>query len=198
MNTLEDDVRRCVDFHGHLCPGLALGIVAARAGLEELGVDRSHDEEVVSCIETDACCADAVQVISGSTFGKGNFMHKDVGKVAMTFISRDREASVRLCLKPGAIRLSDAHRALMDKVMGQGSPTEAQHKEFWRLHNQRAEEILHMPWSDLFSMTTVAPAIPPKAVIEPSALCDRCGEPVMASKLKEVDGSALCLTCRSA
>jgi len=198
MNPLHDDVRRCVDFHGHLCPGLALGIVAARAGLEELGVDRAHDEEVVSCLETDACCADAVQVLSGSTFGKGNFFHRDVGKVAMTFISRNREKSVRFCLKPGAVRLSDAHRALMDKVLIEGAATDSQVQEFWRLHEQRAKEILHTPWSDLFSMNTVTPAMPPKATIEPSIPCDQCGEPVMASKLQTIGGQALCLTCRNA
>jgi len=198
MNPIEEDVRRCVDFHGHFCPGLALGIVAARTGLNELGVGRADDEEVVSCLETDACCADAVQVLSGSTFGKGNFFYKDVGKVAMTFISREREKSVRLCLKPGAFRLSEAHQALMAKVMTKGDATDAQTKEFWRFHHQRAEEILHTPWRDLFSMKTVTPTMPPMAKIEPSIPCDRCGEPVMASKLRDIGGQALCLTCRSA
>ena len=194
MKTLDEDIKRCVDFHGHLCPGLALGIVASRAGLWELGVPRAGDEEVVSIIETDACCADAVQVLSGSTFGKGNFIYKDVGKVAVTFISREREKSVRLCLKPGAVELSDVHKALIAKVMDE-SATEAETADFWAHHRTKAEEILFTPWSALFSMKAAPPDMPPKARVEPSLPCDQCGEPVMASKRQQVNGKSLCYTC---
>lgn len=197
MDDLNEDIRRCVAFHGHLCPGLALGIVATRAGLGELGVDRAEDEEVVACLETDACCADAVQVLSGSTFGKGNFIYHDLGKVAVTFISRKRDRSVRLCLKPGAFELSEAHRALLGKMMEE-SASEAELTELWRLHRLRAEEILSAPWSALFSMEAVSPPMPPKAKIEPSLPCDGCGEPVMASRLWTIGGRAFCSTCRKA
>ncbi|WP_300671875.1 FmdE family protein [Desulfoluna sp.] len=194
MENWQEDVKRCVDFHGHLCPGLALGIVAARAGLSELGVSRAGDEEVVSCVETNACCADAVQVLSGSTFGKGNFIFKDVGKIAVTFISREQDTAVRLCLKPDTVSLSAPHQALMGKVMKEAA-SEEEIAEFWRLHHQRAEEILSTPWNTLFSMNAVSPSMPPKAKIEPSFLCDQCGEPVMASRLQQIGSKAVCSTC---
>ena len=43
--------RQAVNFHGHLCPGLALGIQAARLGLALCGHD--GDEDVVAVVETD-------------------------------------------------------------------------------------------------------------------------------------------------
>ncbi len=38
-----------------------------------LQVERDGDEELFAIVETDACGADAIQVITGCTFGKGNF-----------------------------------------------------------------------------------------------------------------------------
>ncbi len=197
MRSLNDDIQRCVTFHGHLCPGLALGIVATRAGLQALGVSRSEDEELVSITETDACCADAVQVLTGSTFGKGNFIYHDLGKMAFTFISREQQKSVRLCLKPGAMELSAPHRALLEKIADE-SATEGELAEFWAHHGKRAHEILETPWETLFSMAPASPAMPPKAKMAPSIPCDQCGEPVMASKLQEIQGKYLCGTCGTA
>ena len=56
-----DDLRDTIQFHGHLCPGLALGYRVAKAALRELKVNRPQDEELVAIVETDSCAADAVQ-----------------------------------------------------------------------------------------------------------------------------------------
>ena len=78
------EFRKCVDFHGHICPGVAIGFQAARILMERLGVHRAPDEELVATVETDACGADAIQVMTGCTFGKGNFVFKDYGKHAFS------------------------------------------------------------------------------------------------------------------
>ncbi|MDQ6799068.1 MAG: FmdE family protein, partial [Actinomycetota bacterium] len=66
-----ETTRRIVDFHGHMCPGLAMGIRAAEVALAEIG-PHSVDEEVVAIVETDMCGVDAIQFLTGCTFGKGN------------------------------------------------------------------------------------------------------------------------------
>ena len=76
---------KCVGFHGHECPGLAIGFRACEAAVEKLGVSFSKDEEVVCITENNACGVDAVQLITGCTFGKGNLIFKDKGKQAFTF-----------------------------------------------------------------------------------------------------------------
>ena len=43
-----------VRFHGHECPGLAIGYRMALAGLETLKSMRSEDEELVAIVENDA------------------------------------------------------------------------------------------------------------------------------------------------
>lgn len=45
-------VGRVQEFHGHMCPGLAMGIRAGEIALEEIG-RHAADEEVVAIVETD-------------------------------------------------------------------------------------------------------------------------------------------------
>lgn len=72
-----EDFKRCEAFHGHVCPGLSIGFRVAKAAMERFGENRSEDEEIVAIVETNACCVDAVQVLTGCTFGKGNFISKE-------------------------------------------------------------------------------------------------------------------------
>ncbi len=77
MTNLSQDknqmLQACIGFHGHFCPGLAIGFKAAGELMRILQVERDGDEELFAIVETDACGADAIQVITGCTFGKGNF-----------------------------------------------------------------------------------------------------------------------------
>ncbi len=65
-----ETVEEIVRFHGHMWPGLAMGIRAAEVALCEIG-PRSSDEELVTLTETDMCAVDAIQYLTGCTFGKG-------------------------------------------------------------------------------------------------------------------------------
>ena len=66
-----------VKFHGHSCPGLAIGFKVAIAALEELNLEPAYDEEIVCIVENDSCAVDAIQVITSYTFGKRNLIFKD-------------------------------------------------------------------------------------------------------------------------
>ena len=71
---LPEDLKRCIAFHGHLCPGLVYGYLIAKKAVRLLGLRRSQDEEVVVISENDTCAVDALQVLLGTTTGKGNLM----------------------------------------------------------------------------------------------------------------------------
>ena len=66
-----------IAFHGHACPGLAMGYRVAVAAMARLCANRSEDEDLVTVVENDACSVDAVQLICGCTFGKGNLIFQD-------------------------------------------------------------------------------------------------------------------------
>jgi formylmethanofuran dehydrogenase subunit E len=175
---LNADFQRCVDFHGHICPGLAIGYQAAKAGMASLQKNR----------------ADAIQVLTGCTFGKGNFIFRDHGKHAFTLAGRKSGRGVRIALKPGVLEITERHRVLMDKLRQDGA-TEEERKEFQELHLQKSLFILEKSPEDLFTIKPVNFSLPPKARIEPSKLCARCGEPTMGSKLAKMEELEICREC---
>lgn len=187
--------QKCIDFHGHLCPGLSLGFQAAMAGMDFLSETRAQDEEIVAIVETDACGTDAIQVITGCTFGKGNFLYRDYGKTAFSFVSRQSGKGVRIAKKqePRPL-LTERHQELIQRIRTRDA-TKAEQDEFQALHEAKAMEIVEQNPEILFTITGVTVPMPPKAKIEPSVQCDRCKEPTMASKLVPVDGQTLCRGC---
>ena len=192
-----EDFKRCAAFHGHVCPGLSIGYRAAKAGMEWLAERRAEDEEVVAVVETDACSADAVQVLTGCTFGKGNFVYKDHGKMVLTLLSRKTGRGVRVALRPGAFSPDAEHTALIQKMMSREASA-AEQSRFQELHMQRSRDLLEAPTEDLFNLTPAETTLPGRARIEPSTPCARCGEPTMPSKMETVDGQKICRGCVSA
>jgi len=101
---LPRDLERVIRFHGHYCGGILIGYRAARVALEVLRVRRAGDEELIAIVENDSCAVDAVQVLTGCTFGKGNLFFHDYGKHVYTFAVRPSGRAVRVSRKPGPRR----------------------------------------------------------------------------------------------
>ncbi len=194
QSEFSQDFRQCIDFHGHVCPGLSIGYRAARAALDNLQSSRAEDEELLAIVETDACGVDAVQVVTGCTLGKGNLVFKDLGKQAFTFVLRSSRHGVRLVKKPEAFNADPRHRELLDKVRA-GQASNAEQQEFTELHQRASRQLLDMPLEDLFSWQEGQFRIPDKARIEPSECCAKCGESTMISKLVCSADKLLCQTC---
>jgi formylmethanofuran dehydrogenase subunit E len=188
------DFNRCADFHGHVCPGLAIGYRAARAGMDWLREKRAKDEEWFAIVETDACGVDAIQVLTGCTFGKGNLIYRDYGKHVFIMASRSSGKGIRIALKAGALVISEPHRQLLEK-MRKDEATDREKQQFAELHLQRTREILSKPLKDIFAIGPIPAAFPPKARIEPSRPCARCGEPTMPSKLQKIAKKEVCREC---
>ncbi|MFV0600803.1 MAG: FmdE family protein [Brachymonas sp.] len=190
-----EDFQRCAAFHGHICPGLSIGYKATKAAMHFLQQQqRAEDEELVAIVETDACSADAVQVLTGCTFGKGNFIYKDYGKMALTLMDRKTGKGVRVCAKQRPVEAESRHGELLQKIL-QKTANEAEKTEFQQLHQQRGDAILETADNELFTIVAVRQELPPKAHMAPSKPCDQCGEPVMGRKLNEVNGRMLCRSC---
>lgn len=90
-----DDLRQCVAFHGHLCPGLIYGYSVARETGRLLSLTSSEDEEVVAFPENDSCAVDALHVLLSTTAGKGNLIFRDYGKNAYTVFNRKEDLTYR-------------------------------------------------------------------------------------------------------
>lgn len=194
MKLLQEDFKKCIEFHGHLCRGLVMGYKATKVAMKWLEEHRSVDEEVVAIVENDACFVDAVQVLSGCTFGKGNLIFCDFGKMAVTFLSRNTNKGVRISVKADTAPSNSEHLELLIKIR-EDKATGEERMRFHELHEERSFRLLDMSSKDLFNIKEVHISIPPKARLEPSVTCYACGEPTMQTKTMKIGSQYLCRLC---
>jgi len=191
----EKDFQDCVQFHGHTCMGVTIGYLAAKLALDQLGKNRSVDEELITIVENDACCCDAIQVLTGCTFGKGNFFFKDHGKMAFTFGSRTTNESIRLVLKPEVFNIPEEEQRLAEKIRcGKGSLDDV--KKYERMSEARAEELFSYGPEAFFEIQKTALVLPPTATRAQSFPCACCGEMVMQTKLEKINEQLVCRGCQ--
>lgn len=165
-----DDWERCVSFHGHACPGLAIGYRAAIYGLELLGIPmaRARDEEIVCVSENEACGVDAIQVLTGCTAGKGNLLFRPLGKGAYTFFDRSTGKGVRIVSRPFD-RGDDREKAM--------------------------KHVLTADAEDLFYHKQPKIDLPEKARMFISVICEQCGEACREDRARLQEGRTLCMHC---
>ena len=166
--TFEEIVR----FHGHKCPGLAMGYRMSLKAMEALRSMRAEDEELVAIVENDACGVDALQCLTGCTFGKGNLRFHDYGKPVYTIYSRVSRAGVRVLFH------------------GNGIPENMREDR-----DALADWILAAPADRILSVSPVSIQEPEPARIMKSIPCKFCGEPVMVSRVMDCDGQECCIPC---
>lgn len=185
---------QAVEFHGHECPGLALGFRAALIGLRELRGARAGDEELVAVVETDSCGVDAVQFITGCTMGKGNLILRDLGKQVYTFLQRRDSLGIRVARRHGTPNRNPEDQRLSEKVWA-GTATPEEHERLRALRQEDLKRVLEAPEEELFSVRPVHQELPPRARIFASVQCQVCGEGVMEARVHLIDGKAVCGDC---
>lgn len=184
----------CVRFHGHSCPGLVMGYHAATAAMKALGVTRPEDEDLVAICETDACGVDAIQVIAGTTAGKGNLIIHDYGKHAFTFYNRKNGKAVRVTMKREETTESRDMADLRKKVFG-GTATQEEAEKFHTLMHKAMLDLLDTPVEKVLTVRETEIEAPKKARIFATVTCGCCGEPVADAKTRAVNGKQVCIPC---
>ncbi|MCL6612820.1 MAG: TraR/DksA C4-type zinc finger protein [Peptococcaceae bacterium] len=186
---------KAVEFHGHSCPGLAVGYRVAQVAMRELEEMRSPDEELVAVVENDACGVDAVMLLTGCTLGKGNLLYRDYGKQVYTFGSRNSGRAIRVSVNGEVLHRNDPVAAdLRKKVLG-GAATEEEKKEFYAYQARRTSQILDMPEGDFCKVEKIDFNFPGKARIFNSVRCAECGEYVMEARARIKNGQIVCIPC---
>ena len=153
---------KAVAFHGHECPGLAIGFKACEAAMKTVSAGFSDNEEIVCVTENDACGVDAVQALLSCTFGKGNLIYRGTGKQAFSFFNRSNGKKLRVCLIPGK-------NTNMDRLQ-------------WK------EYILNSPPEEIFSYSEPGVEVPERARLFRTLICELCGEGAPEHKMHLQDG----------
>lgn len=184
---------KTVEFHGHECPGLAMGFRATELALEALGCDRSVDEELIAIVESSACGVDAVQSLAGCSFGKGNLFHKDLGKSVYTIARRKDGSAVRVAVKYGSTFDPD-FRALKERAASAGA-TNQDRALYREAIKKRIKNILNAG-TEMFDVKKVVVELPRPASIYQTLQCGICGEGVMEPRARIKDGRVVCIPCQ--
>jgi formylmethanofuran dehydrogenase subunit E len=138
---------------------------------------------------------DAIQVLTGCTYGKGNLIHKDYGKNAYTFFRRSDGRAIRVMTKRTAWGpRDDEHRTLFARVRA-GEASAEEKARFQELHIAKSEVILNAPRADLFTITEMNAPLPKRARIHTAIQCEECGEHTMETRIRRFGERHLCIPC---
>jgi formylmethanofuran dehydrogenase subunit E len=196
MINAKDYLETALNFHGHKCPAMPLGLRAGAAAMNALGVDRSKDKELILIVETGddhaaGCFVDGLMTITGCTYGKSNIKKTYYGKMAFTLIDTGRQKAVRAQLKPdffANMLKSPFVEQRKTGVLPQNIPSEIVEPAVSRILNLPEEEFI------IISPVFDYPIEKKKGIFE-AALCEGCGDRTFVHKLQDVNGKKLCIPC---
>jgi formylmethanofuran dehydrogenase subunit E len=173
VRTLEEDIAAALEYHGHLCAGMVMGVRMARAGVGYLGIeDPRRCRDLVVYVEATRCAADAVYAVTGITIGRRRLKVVDYGRLAMTFVDTGSGRAVHV--RP---------QSSVPKVKYPEDPI-----AFFSAYSDE----------ELFELQPVSVAIPaddmPGARAE-AIYCEQCGERVVNGRAVAKDGREVCRPC---
>ena len=189
-----EDLKECIRFHGHLCPGIIYGYRVSKEAMRILKLKRSGDEEVVAVCENDSCSVDALQIVLGTTSGKGNLIIKNYGKNAYTVISRKQNKAYRFSRKSLYQYLGKEKKEFdtLEEAVASGSATKEQKK---RQKFLKSMDLLAKPFMNIFETRETEFTMPEYAELASSKACKKCGEMTMSTKLRNLNGKEFCVPC---
>jgi len=188
-------------FHGHICPYVALGIRASIVLLDKLGIEKASpldtiNENLLAIVECNNCFFDGVQLATGCTVGNNSLIYLNVGKNALTLVRREGFEGYRLYMDADKVKKYFPKKGLelFDKVVKQRNATNEEINELksmWEALGHKMFEINQ----DIFTIKKVKVQPIERAPIFDSLRCEACNELVMATNAVNIDGKNYCLSC---
>ncbi len=197
MIAFKESYDTALEFHGHKCPAMPMGLRAGLAALRALGVERSKDKELFVEAETGkghaaGCFVDGIMAATGCTYGKANIRKLYYNKMAFTLIDTKSGRAVRVSLKPDFFE--KALNSPFVRERKKGVPPQDISPE---ITNPLVEKVLTLPeeeFLDIGEIKTVA--IRQRKGIFEAKRCESCGELAFVDKLRITTGGELvCIPC---
>ncbi|ACV69434.1 FmdE family protein [Desulfohalobium retbaense] len=189
-------IEATIAFHGHWCPGVAIGIRAAESALRRF--PEAADTDLVAVVETDMCGVDAIQFLTGCTLGKGNLIHRDYGKMAFSFFHRPSTDGIRVLLRRDArgeigLKLDALQRQKQTTPLTPDQQAQESH-----LRQKLQDRFMTLSLNDLFEFQSPPSPMPRGPQIQESLTCAACGEAAMESRTRRCGGQTYCIPCFAA
>ena len=171
--------------HGHLCPGMVLGVRMGILGLAMLGYDAPLDDRsiknVVVFVEIDRCAADALATVTGVKLGRRSLKFLDYGLMAATFLHLPDNRAIRISVGEGCREKASAmYPDVPDK------------------YAREVRAYQELAASDLFQVEEVHVDLDPMDMPghgPPKAFCEDCGAVIRHGRHVELNGRKVCQVC---
>jgi formylmethanofuran dehydrogenase subunit E len=184
-------------FHGHKCPAMPLGLRVGAAAMNKLGIERAKDGQIVAFVDLGedhcaTCYADGLQVIMGTTFGKGNIKKTHKGKWAVTVIDRATGKAVRVTPKAEAM-LANKQTDFFKKYREKGIPASQVPNE---IVEPLVQKVMGAPAEMLLNISDVYNyKLEPKKDSFASFVCEECSEMIVEEYGRIKGGRHVCMDC---
>ncbi len=186
-------------FHGHKCPAMPMGLRVGAAAMNALGVERAKDGQIVAFVDLGedhcaTCYGDGLQVIMGTTFGKGNIKKTHKGKWAVTLVDRATGKALRVTPKASAMlanKQSDFFKEYREKgIPASQVPAHVVDPLIDNVMNTPAEMLLDI--SSVFDYN-----LEPKKDSFAGFVCEECGEMTVEEYGRIKGDKKVCIDCAS-
>ena len=187
------DLKKIADFHGHVCPDLVIGAKAVSTALALLTEDElTQGLSVIAQNRTSAL--DAIQHLTGCTFGNQRLVVEDFGKHRYMFILNSSNRALEIAMKPIHFQYESAYFELEKKVSRNGG-TIQEVSRLQGLINAWVHWLTSMEDRDLFSVTETRREPPSAEACSKYLRCTQCGDLVQASRARTLGTATVCRPC---
>jgi formylmethanofuran dehydrogenase subunit E len=187
-------VKRVVDFHGHLCPELVIGMKACEYAQEILFAGEQPRGRISVIAENSTSALDALQVLLGVTVGNQCLRIFDVGKHNYTLAAR--ETGKRFKLKMKAQFFGDEHKyGEFEEKARSNRITLDEVVDFQQLLDTRVQKLFSVRPQDLFDLEETISGPQTTELAPAYASCPGCGQQVLKERAVPYQGKLYCTPC---
>jgi formylmethanofuran dehydrogenase subunit E len=130
------------------------------------------------------------QLATGCTFGKDLIVRLPHGKASVRLVDQARGRAVRVVPRPETVAILE--QSAWFHTCSSGTPA----SDCAHLAEPVVDELVIAPEDGLFTVSAVFPLrIEDQRPTYESVACEVCGERVLASYARKVDGRRLCVSC---
>ena len=184
-------------FHGHKCPAMPMGLRVGAAALNKLGIERAKDGQIVALVDLGddhcaTCYADGLQVILGTTFGKGNIKKTHKGKWAVIVIDKVTGKAVRVTPKAEAMQ-ANKETSFFKDYREKGIPASKVPNE---IIEPLVTKVMGAPDADLITVSEVFDYNLVQHLHSfNSFVCEECGEMTVMEYGRIKGDKKVCIDC---
>ena len=95
---MEELWKKAIKFHGHECPGLAIGIRACEAIISKMNI-KPKEDKIICITENNTCPVDGIKYVFGCDYDKKNLFYKESDELVFNILKTSNNDSLRIIYK---------------------------------------------------------------------------------------------------